>query len=138
MTELLTAPSDPYAAPGWAPISPVGTAGFRADLARAEDGPAPEGVLLARAESAVDVAELERRLPGVPIVAVIESALGVERALEIATAPGVVRLAFGVPAYRRDTGEDEGPDALVYAHGRLVNVSRAAGLPGPLEFSGPR
>ena len=66
-----------------------------------------------------------------PIVALVESARGVEAALEIAETPGVVRLAFGSGDFRRDTGAADDPLALLFARSRLVTASRAAGAARP-------
>jgi citrate lyase subunit beta/citryl-CoA lyase len=63
----------------------------------------------------------------------VESALGMESASDIARAPGCSRIAFGVGDFRRDTGMSADPTVLAYARARLVIASRAAGLPAPID-----
>lgn len=70
---------------------------------------------------------------GGPVVALIESALGMARALELATATGVSRLAFGHLDYAVDLGSGNDHEAMLHARSTLVMASRAAGLPGPID-----
>ena len=52
--------------------------------------------MLATAEHATDIDRTASELPaGTPIIALIESALGVHNAIEIASAIGTFRIAFG-------------------------------------------
>ena len=69
----------------------------------------------------------------VPVVALVESAIGIENATEIARAKGVFRLAFGSGDFRRDTGMSADREAMAYPRARLVISSRAGGLPGPID-----
>ncbi|WP_423835584.1 HpcH/HpaI aldolase/citrate lyase family protein [Streptomyces tubbatahanensis] len=65
-----------------------------------------------------------------PLYPLLESALGVERAFEIATGHGAVRgLALGEADLRADLGVGGG--GLGYARGRAVVAARAAGLAPP-------
>lgn len=91
------------------------------------------GVVLSKTESPDHVRATTERLPGVPIVALIESAVGLERSLDIAAAAGVIRLAFGSGDFRRDTGMRHDPVALAYPRARLVVASRAAGIAPPVD-----
>ncbi len=70
---------------------------------------------------------------GTPVLALVESALGIENATAIASAPGTFRLAFGVGDFRRDTGASDDPMALAYARSKLVVASRVGQLPGPID-----
>jgi len=67
----------------------------------------------------------------VGLMPILESALGIERAFEIATAtPGVVALTIGLEDYTADLGvvkTREGAESL-YARRRVVNAARAAGV----------
>lgn len=117
----------------WVRINPSGTPDCDADIEALRASRGLSGVMLAKSESPAQIAHITRELPGVPIVALIESALGIERAYDIATTPGTLRLAFGKGDYRRDTLTANDPGALSYARGRLVNASRAAGLQGPID-----
>lgn len=67
------------------------------------------------------------------MVALIESAVGLMNAYDIARAPGVFRLAFGVGDFRKDTGASGDPMALAFARSTLVTASRVGELPGPID-----
>ena len=68
-----------------------------------------------------------------PVIALVESALGIVRAHELASAAGVSRLAFGHLDYAVDLGSGNGREAVLLARSTLVIASRAAGLPGPID-----
>ncbi|MGV8876460.1 MAG: HpcH/HpaI aldolase/citrate lyase family protein [Rhodoglobus sp.] len=92
------------------------------------------GVMLAKAEAAAHVSETFDRLKGVtPVIALVESALGIEEAASIARARGAYRLAFGSGDYRRDTGTSADDLAMAYPRSRLVIASRVGNLPGPID-----
>jgi len=91
-------------------------------------------VMVPKAEEASEIARIASRLgPAVPIIALIESALGVWQALDVARAPGVSRLAFGSLDFAEDAGTSLDADALLYARSRLVLASRVANLPQPID-----
>lgn len=71
--------------------------------------------------------------PDVEIVALIETALGVVRAVELASTPGVSRLAFGNLDFAADLDSSIEDEAMLTARSWLVLASRAAGLPGPID-----
>ena len=92
------------------------------------------GVMLAKTESALHVTETFDRLRGVlPVIPLIESALGIEESVAIARARGAARLAFGSGDYRRDTGTASDNLAMAYPRTRLVLASRIGSLPGPID-----
>jgi citrate lyase subunit beta/citryl-CoA lyase len=96
--------------------------------------PGLRGVVLAKAESADHVAETFDRLHGaVPVIPLVESALGIEEAASIARGRGAYRLAFGSGDYRRDTGTSADDLAMAYPRSRLVVASRVGNLPGPID-----
>lgn len=118
----------------WVRINCVDSPFWSEDLDAVAEAPGLVGVMLAKTESAEHVAATAARLPaGTPIVALVESALGIESALDIAQAPGCGRIAFGVGDFRRDTGMSDDPAVLAYPRARLVIASRAAGLPAPID-----
>lgn len=119
--------------PSWVRISDVRSSQHVLDVAALWDEPGVLGVVLAKAESPDDVHTAASELPGLPIVPMIESALALTRAVEIAAAAPAVRLAFGVGDFRHDTGVANTPAALTHARSQLVVASRAAGLPGPID-----
>lgn len=96
--------------------------------------PGLRGVMLAKAEAAAHVSETFDRLRGAtPVIALVESALGIEEAATIARARGAYRLAFGSGDYRRDTGTSADDLAMAYPRSRLVVASRVGNLPGPID-----
>jgi len=118
----------------WVRINCVSTPAWSADLDAVAQTPGLAGVMLAKTEDADDVAATAARLPeGTPVVALVESALGLESAADIARTPGCGRIAFGVGDFRRDTGMSDDPTVLAYARARLVVASRAAQLPAPID-----
>lgn len=118
----------------WVRISTANTPAWTADLDALSDAPGLAGVMLAKTESPDDVAATAARMPaGMPIVALVESAVGIESAGDIAKSPKCSRIAFGVGDFRRDTGMCADPMVLAYPRARLVIASRAAGLAAPID-----
>lgn len=116
----------------WVRINGFGTPWWAEDIA-ALAGTSVGGVMLAMVESVDHVTETAKRLPNVPIVALVETARGLERVTEIAAAKGAFRLAFGIGDFRRDTGLGEEPTTLAYARSRFTIAARAAGLPSAID-----
>ncbi|SON62711.1 L-malyl-CoA/beta-methylmalyl-CoA lyase [Mycobacterium simulans] len=116
----------------WVRINGFGTPWWADDLATL-GGSSVGGVMLAMVESVDHVTETAKRLPNVPIVALVETARGLERITEIAAAKGTFRLAFGIGDFRRDTGFGEDPSTLAYARSRFTIAAKAAGLPSAID-----
>jgi len=119
------------------PDSPAG----RADVAALREH-RPAAVRLPKCESPELVAQVASALTNaagpVPVICLIESALGLERAYALATAaPAVAGLTLGEAdlAGELGTSADEG---LQYARSRCVAAARAAGLPAPVQSVFPR
>jgi citrate lyase subunit beta / citryl-CoA lyase len=70
---------------------------------------------------------------GKHLIPLVETAIGFDRALELAGRPGVERLAFGHLDFQVDLGISGDDDALLYFRSQLVLVSRLAGIHPPLE-----
>ncbi|MCK4990616.1 MAG: citrate lyase acyl carrier protein, partial [Bacteroidales bacterium] len=98
-------------------------------------------VLLPKCEHASQLVEVVERIQlilkankqdrEVFLMPIIESALGVENAFEIATASdSVVAMAIGLEDYTADLGvkRTEGGEESLYARTRLVNACKAAGI----------
>ena len=118
----------------WVRINERGSAAWGDDVRALRDVDGLQGVMLAKTESADQVVDTVQRLGGhVPVIPLVESALGIEEAVSIARAPGAFRLAFGSGDYRRDTGAANEPLAMAYPRSRLVTASRIGGLPGPID-----
>jgi citrate lyase subunit beta / citryl-CoA lyase len=91
------------------------------------------GLRLPKIESAAEVRAVADTVPGVPLHPLVESALGVERAFEIATARATVSsIGLGEADLRADLGVT-GDDGLAWARSRIVVAARAAGLPAPVQ-----
>lgn len=117
----------------WVRINDVTVADWELDVAALRGCPGLLGVVLSKTESPDHVRSTVEALPDVPVIALIESALGLERSLDVAAAPGVIRLAFGSGDFRRDTGIRYDAMALAYPRARLVVASRAAGIAPPID-----
>jgi citrate lyase subunit beta/citryl-CoA lyase len=118
----------------WVRVNGIETEFWADDLAALSKAPGLRGVMLAMTEKPEQVTHTAMRLQaGTPVLALVESALGIENATAIASAPGTFRLAFGVGDFRRDTGASDDPMALAYARSKLVVASRVGQLPGPID-----
>jgi citrate lyase subunit beta/citryl-CoA lyase len=118
----------------WVRINDRTSPFWSADVDGLKDLPGLAGVVLAKTEAAEDVTETFDRLGGaVRVLALVESALGIEEGVSIAKARGVFRLAFGSGDYRRDTGASADDLAMAYPRSRLVVASRIGALPGPID-----
>jgi citrate lyase beta subunit len=63
-----------------------------------------------------------------PIIAIVETAEGLENATDIAMAPHVAAICFGSADYSAETGSGMHWDALHYARGRIVQAAARAGI----------
>ncbi|MEI4270833.1 CoA ester lyase [Klenkia sp. LSe6-5] len=118
----------------WVRINDHSTPFWADDVAALAGLPGLAGVMLAKTEAAEHVTETFDRLGGATrVLALVESALGIEEAVRIAKARGAFRLAFGSGDYRRDTGTAADDLAMAYPRSRLVVGSRVGGLPGPID-----
>jgi citrate lyase subunit beta/citryl-CoA lyase len=115
-------------------INAAGTAHHADDLCLlAGIGKGLAGVIVPMAESAAEVAAVVSALPGVPVLALVETARGVRAAAELAAVDGVVRLGLG----HLDLAVDLGclPDDPLIEHCRheLLLSARAAGGSAPVD-----
>ena len=110
----------------WVRINAVDSPYWDEDLLAVGSWPGVQGVMLAKTEAGEQAARTYHMLGDrLPVVALIESALGIENAVRIAQAPGVFRLAFGSGDYRRDTATAATDLAMAYPRSRLVAASRS-------------
>ena len=95
----------------------------------------PAAVMVPKAESAEALDALYARLGDVPLVPMIESALGFCEIAAIARANGTARLAFGHIDFQADLGmvADDHQTELAPARFGIVAASRAAGIAGPID-----
>jgi citrate lyase subunit beta/citryl-CoA lyase len=111
--------------------------GMADDDLEAIAGPWLAGVRLPKTEAPVEVARVADRLDHLDcpagIFCLIESAIGVERAFEIARAhPRVIGIGLGEADLTADLGLGDA-GGLLYARSRVVVAARAAGLPAPVQ-----
>jgi citrate lyase subunit beta/citryl-CoA lyase len=118
----------------WVRVNDVTTSAWEADLLVLNSVENLAGVVLAKTESADQVTDTFQRLGGhVPVIPLLESALGIEDAVEIARARGTFRLAFGSGDYRKDTGAENTSLAMAYPRTRMVLASRISSIPAPID-----
>jgi len=104
-------------------------------------GESPDLILIPKVERPEHVTEVDRMIGEIKtrhgitrpvwIMPILESALGIENALAIATASeNVVALTLGLEDYTADLGVVKTPEGResLYARSRVVNAARAAGL----------
>lgn len=118
----------------WVRVNAITTDHWREDLAALSEAEGLRGIVLAETEQPDHItrtAMMSRA--GTPVIALIESAVGLLAAPEIAKAPGTFRLAFGTGDFRKDTGISDDPMAMAYARSQLVLASRVGNLPGPID-----
>lgn len=112
-------------------VNQPGSQWFEVDLAIATTATGVE-IRLPKAQGVGDVeAAAAAAGAGVAIHAMVETALGVESAYEIAAHPAVVSLGLGEADLASDLGTSADA-ALDWARSRIVVAARAAGLPAPM------
>jgi (S)-citramalyl-CoA lyase len=105
------------------------TDGLRDLLAVVDAGATPAFAMLAKTESAADIATVAAQLPGTPLIALVESARGLQAAAAIASAhPQLQALMFGGADLAADLGCAFAWESLLHARGTLVVAAAAAGL----------
>ncbi len=112
-------------------INGADTDWFQQDLALLSL-PGVRGVMLPKAEHSAPIAEIHGTAPDLPVIALIESALGL-RNLEVIAAAGIARFAFGSIDFQLDLGIAGEREELLFARSSIVLVSRLAGLAPPVD-----
>jgi len=104
-------------------------AGVRDLDALVTSGVAPDFVVLPKVESAFEVRLYTRLLAAIPLVCTIESARGLEAAVEIAAADARVRaLAFGGADLAVDLRAELAWEPLYWGRARVVQAAATAGI----------
>lgn len=97
--------------------------------ANANANATPAFVMIAKTESAEQVTLVAAHLPGVPLIALVESARGLQAAAAIAQAhPQLQALMFGGADYAAKLGCGFAWEPLLHARATLVTAAAAAGL----------
>lgn len=119
--------------PVYVRINGMGTPWYERDL-EVVRLPGVLGVVLPKAEYPEQIVLVAACLIGeVPVLPLLETALGVWNARELARAPQVERLAFGAIDFQLDTGISGEHEELLYARSRLVLASRTASILPPVD-----
>lgn len=114
-------------------VNALDTAWAQDDLALCRM-PGVVGVVLPKAETEMAISEAAQCLGHTrPILALIETALGMRNVHAIAAQPSVERLLFGTVDFCFDLGLEGDGDELGSYRAQLVLASRAAGLLPPVE-----
>lgn len=113
-------------------VNGVDTPAFADDLTLVHH-PAWTGIVLPKVETAASMGAL--RGAGVhTVIPMIETLAGLDAATEIASAPGVSRLAFGSLDFQADLGmRDALDEELLPFRAQLVMASRRAGIGAPID-----
>ena len=117
----------------WVRVNGFGTQWWEEDLRALAGVRGLDGVMLAMVESPEHVTRTAELLKDTRIVALVETARGVQHLQAIAGARSTYRLGFGLGDFRRDTGFGENPMTLAYTRSQFTIASRAANLPGPID-----
>lgn len=117
-------------------VNALGSEWAADDLADLANCAGLSAVRIPKVEAGSDVDDvvnlLADQLPSGGIQCLIESALGLEAAFEIARHPAVASIGLGEADLRADIGAQT-ESGLAWARGRVVNAARAAGLPSPAQ-----
>ena len=105
-------------------INPVGSPDIAADLDAVRESGA-DGIVLAKAGTAKEIASLRTDLP---VIAGIESIDGVLNSVAIAASSSVVAVYFGAEDFAAEMGARRTPDGLevLYARSQVVLAAKAA------------
>lgn len=91
-------------------------------------------VMLPKAEDPAAIAQLDHRLGGGRIIALVETAVGIRDVHAVCSAPGVIRVALGTVDLGAELGVSPSNHvAFAYARSAMVVASAAAGLPAPID-----
>jgi citrate lyase subunit beta/citryl-CoA lyase len=123
-------------------VNSLDTPWATADIAAIAPAPGLSGLRLPKVTSPADVVRVaERAVPAdggaLPLYALLETALGIERAFAVATAHASLRgIALGETDLRAHLGvrDDAGLD---WSRSRVIVAARAAGLPPPTQSVHP-
>ncbi len=113
-------------------VNAADTPWFADDL-RLSCHPGVAGVMLPKAESLPSELINACSNNGLGILALIETALGMQRIADLANSPHVTRLAFGSIDFQIDLGIEGDDEELLFFRSQLVWHSRLAGLSAPVD-----
>jgi citrate lyase subunit beta/citryl-CoA lyase len=118
----------------WVRVNARGTQWHEHDLGALARRPGLRGVMVPKAEDPAALDRVARELvPGTPIIALVETAVGVRDVAALAACAAVSGLAFGSIDFALDIDAAESDEVLLFARSALVIAARAASLPAPLD-----
>jgi citrate lyase beta subunit len=92
-----------------------------------------KGIVLPKVETAASLESLRALFPEhIQIVGLVETAVGVHNAVEIAAAAGLTRLAIGAVDLSEDLGAEKDSSIIDFAYAQVVIASRIAKIMPPL------
>ena len=104
-----------------------------ADLDLAIVGHHAEAIIVPRIESAADIEWIANRLPEMPIVATVQTPLGILNAPEIAAHHAIAQVIFDGSAICREIGVEPSQNATMVGRSRVVYASAAAKIGPPID-----
>lgn len=111
-------------------VNAPGTETGRTDAATLAGAPPPDAFMIPKAQTGEDIRNARQILGGdMPLIPIIETALGLENAAGIAAAaPGVAALVFGGFDLSVELGAEPKWEPLLYARSRVVHAAALGGL----------
>ena len=92
-----------------------------------------KGIVLPKVEDAASLESLRALFPEhIQIVGLIETAVGVHKAVEIAAATGLTRLGIGAVDLSEDLGAEKDSSIIDFAYAQVVIASRISRIMAPL------
>lgn len=113
-------------------VNSIGTAWHKADII-AVKATNPTAVMLPKSEDPAAISHLIASLDGLPVIVLIETALGLANARTISKINGVERIAFGSVDFCADLGCTHLREVLLPIRSELVMASRLAGIAAPID-----
>jgi citrate lyase subunit beta/citryl-CoA lyase len=92
-----------------------------------------EALMLPKAEDAAVLRCIAGALPAVALWPLVETARGIARLDDIASAPNVQRIVFGTIDFQADLDIEGDGEELLFFRSRIVLASRLAGLQPPVD-----
>lgn len=127
--------SDDYQ-PVWVRINQASSAGFAADIELCQQLPNLAGIMLAKAEQASDI-EFIYQTTGLPVIALVESAVGLYNLDAMASASGIVAFSYGFIDLCNDINVQIGtPAADIVANQiryQMILTSKVHNLLAPID-----
>lgn len=118
---------------GWVRVNGLGTPWHEADLDGLVGLAGLRGIVVPKAANPAALRQLGRRIGPLRVIALIESARGLQLAGQLAACRVVARLAFGSIDFAGDIDVAEDEQSMLFARSTLVVASRAAGKPAPID-----